>query len=238
MSIQTRHIEYRVGDTTLEGYLAVDSTTTPRPAVMVAHAFSGRGEFECERARQLAAMGYVGFALDVYGKGLLGRNVDESMALMSPLLDDRSLLLTRMLAGLDALRLQTEVDAARVAAIGYCFGGLCVLDLARGGSDVRGVASFHGMLDPPTSATPATIAAKILVLHGWSDPMVPPQDVVNLGVELTNAQADWQIHGYGGTMHGFANPAAKGVVPGVQYDARAERRSWQAVGNFLEESFA
>jgi len=237
MTIETRRIEYLEGGVTLEGYLAVDSATTkPRPAVAIAHAFGGCGEHECERARRLAGMGYVGFALDVYGKGVLGRDVAESMSLMTPLLNDRSLLLRRMLAGIDALRAQPEVDGARVAAIGYCFGGLCVLDLARSGADVRGVASFHGMFDPNPSV--AEITAKILVLHGWSDPMVLPQDVVNLGVELTNAKADWQIHGYGGTLHGFTQPTSNDHMRGVVYDPRADRRSWQALGNFLDEVFA
>jgi len=239
MSIQTRHIEYQEGGVTLEGYLAVDTATTkPRPAVAVAHAFGGRGEHECERARQLAAMGYVGFALDVYGKGVLARDVAESMELMTPLLNDRALLLRRMSAGLDALRVQPEVDGARMAAVGYCFGGLCVLDLARSGADVRGVASFHGMFDPPTTASAAAINAKILILHGWSDPMVLPQDVVNLGAELTNAKADWQIHGYGGTLHGFTQPTSIDHARGVVYDPRAERRSWQALENFLDEVLA
>ena len=237
MSIQTRHIEYREGGVMLEGYLAVDTATTePRPAVVVAHAFGGRGEHECERARQLAAMGYVGFALDVYGKGVLGRDVGESMALMTPLLNDRALLSRRMSAGIEALRTQPEVDGERIAAVGYCFGGLCVLDLARTGADVRGVASFHGMFDPLPST--ATISAKILILHGWSDPMVLPQDVVNLGTELTDAKADWQIHGYGGTMHGFTQPTSDDQARGVVYDPRADRRSWQALENFLDEVFA
>jgi dienelactone hydrolase len=238
MNIQTREIEYRDGDATLAGYLAVDvSMPKPRPAVVIAHAFAGRDAHACERARQLASMGYVGFALDVYGNGVLGRDVTESMALMTPLLNDRALLLRRMLAGLEALRAQSEVDEAQIAAIGYCFGGLCVLDLARSGADMRGVASFHGMFDPPPSASAARITAKILLLHGWSDPMVLPQDVIDLGVELTNAKADWQLHAYGGAMHGFTQPTANDPARGVVYDPRADQRSWQALGNFLEEVF-
>ncbi|GIX31017.1 MAG: hypothetical protein KatS3mg124_1489 [Porticoccaceae bacterium] len=239
MAIQTRLIEYRHGEQVLEGYLAWDDAHAgPRPAVAVSHAWSGRSEFECAKARALAELGYVGFALDMFGKGVRGNSVEENQALIAPFLEDRGLLQARIQRAVEVLRGQPEVDPARVAAIGFCFGGLCVLDLARSGADVRGVVSFHGLFIPPGNTAGRKITAKVLCLHGWDDPMVPPDQVVALARELTEAGADWQIHAYGNTLHAFTNPEANDRQLGTVYNAVADARSWTAMQNFLAEVLA
>jgi dienelactone hydrolase len=236
MSIQTRTIDYFHDGTLLEGLLAWDDAAGgPRPSVMVSHAWAGRDEFAINKARALAELGYVGFALDMYGKGVLGSGPEENARLMEPFMKDRELLQGRQAAALEALRRQPEVDAGRIAAIGFCFGGLCVLDLARRGADLRGVASFHGLLAPPGNTQGNRILAKVLVLHGYDDPMGPPEQLSALANELTQAGADWQIHAYGGTVHAFTNPKANDPGFGTVYHEKADRRSWQSMRNFLAE---
>ena len=238
MSIQTRHINYEDGGTVLEGQLAWDdSIDGPRPGVMVCHAWAGRSEFENNKAVELAKLGYTGFAMDLYGKGVLGTSTDENAALMQPFLDDRSMLQQRLLLSLDTMREQAEVEQSKVAAIGFCFGGLCVLDIARSGADIDGVVSFHGLFGAPGNTTGNTIKAKVLALHGWDDPMAPPDAVVALGQELTSMGADWQLHGYGNTMHAFTNPEANDPGFGTVYSESADRRSWTSMQNFLGELF-
>ena len=234
--IKTRPVAYQHSGITLEGMLAFDDAVTgPRPGVLVSHAWGGRGEFECDKARALAQLGYAGFALDLYGKGVLGTNPEENSRLMTPFLEDRSLLQSRISQALATMQAQEEVDANRCAAIGFCFGGLCVLDLARIGTDIKGVVSFHGLFNPPGNTGDKNIRAKVLALHGNEDPMVPVDAVTALESELTAAGADWQIHVYGKTMHAFTNPEANMAEMGMMYNADAERRSWQTMKNFLEE---
>ncbi len=236
MGIQTRSIDYSHNGVPLEGILAWDDALAgPRPAVLVSHAWAGRDAFAVGKARALAELGYAGFALDMYGNGLVGSGPEENAKLMGPFMDDRALLQGRQLAALDAVRRQPEVDAGRVAAMGFCFGGLCVLDLARTGADLRGVASFHGLLTPPGNTEGNRIKAKVLVLHGYDDPMAPPEQVLELASELTLGGADWQIHAYGNTVHAFTNPQANDPGFGTVYKAEADRRSWQALKNFLAE---
>ena len=238
MAISSRHIEYRDGDAVFEAYMAWDeSLPEPRPGVLVSHTWRGRSEFENAKAQQLAELGYVGFALDLYGQGVLGNSPDENGALMQPLLDDRPMLQRRMQLALQQLRLQDEVNENMVAAMGFCFGGLCVLDLARTGADIGGVVSFHGLFGSPGNTAENKINCNVLALHGWDDPMATPDKVVELAAELTAMDADWQIHGYGQTMHAFTNPAAADPAHGLQYSAAADRRSWQTLKNFLDELF-
>ncbi|MCY4154786.1 MAG: dienelactone hydrolase family protein [Gammaproteobacteria bacterium] len=236
--IQERFIEYEHEGVTLEGFLACDDAEQgERPAVMVVHAWGGRSQFECDKARALAELGYVGFAADLYGKGVLGASVEENASLIQPFLDDRAKLQSRLTTALATLSSQPEVDESQVAAIGYCFGGLCVLDLARIGTDIKGVASFHGLFGAPGNTAGTRITAKVLALHGHEDPMVPVDAVVALEQELTQAGADWQIHVYGNTLHAFTNPDANNPDLGAIYNKRAEQRSWQTLLNFLEELF-
>ncbi len=238
MSIQTRLVDYVNGDSTFEGMLAWDdAATSPRPGVLVAHTIAGRSEFEENKARRLAELGYVALALDVYGKGTQGSDFETNRSWMTALLDDRVALQGRLLAAWQAIREQPEVDAARTAAIGFCFGGLCALDIARSGADIAGVVSFHGLLSAPANTAGNTVAAKVLVLHGWDDPMATPDAVEALATELTAMRADWQVHAYGNTMHAFTNPAADDAAHGTQYMRSADDRSWVAMQNFLDELF-
>ncbi|MGB5411401.1 MAG: dienelactone hydrolase family protein [Woeseiaceae bacterium] len=239
MSIETRILEYVVDDIVFEGMLAWDSRSDAgRPGVLVSHAWGGRGDFEDGKALKLAELGYVGFAIDVYGKGKRGQSPDENAALMQPLLDDRAMLQRRLLAAIQALKQQPEVDSEKVAAIGFCFGGLCVLDIARSGADISGVVSFHGLFSAPQTRAADSIAAKILVLHGWDDPMATPEQAVSLAEELTSLGADWQLHGYGNTMHAFTNPLANAPASGTVYSSSADMRSWNAMTYFLSEIFS
>lgn len=238
MAVQHRLVEYHDGDTLLQGYLAYDDAiSTPRPGVIIAHAWAGRSEFECEKARLLAEQGYVGFALDMYGKGVLGSNPEENGALMQPFMEDRTLLQRRMSLALETAKSQAETDAGKMAAMGFCFGGLCSLDLARIGGDIVGAVSFHGLFLPPGNTEGHKISAKVLCLHGHDDPMVQPDAVLGLQQEMTEAGADWQVHSYGHTMHSFTNPAANMPEMGTVYEPRAARRSWQSLTHFLEEIF-
>lgn len=239
MAIQTRMIEYQHAGNTYEGMLAWDdSAGGPRPGVAIAHAWGGRSEFEQDKAVALAQLGYAGFALDVFGKGVRGDGKEQCSALIAPFLEDRPALQALAKLGLEVMGQQPEVDAGCTAAIGFCFGGLTVLDLARSGANVRGVVSFHGLFNPPGNTEGRPINAKVLCLHGYDDPMAPPDSVLALASELTAAGADWQLHAYGNTMHAFTNPAANDPDFGAVYQADADRRSWRALTNFLEEVLA
>ena len=237
--MKERLVDYEHDGLALQGLLAVDDEAGGlRPGVLVAHAWGGRSEFEDQTARRLAEGGYAGFALDLYGRGVRGSNRDENAALIAPFLEQRSLLQARIASAVSTLQAQPEVDSNRIAAIGYCFGGLSVLDLARSGADVRGVVSLHGLFNPPEPAPGVPIRAKVLALHGHLDPMVPVEAVNALEAELTAAGADWQIHSYGSAMHAFTNPKANDPEFGTVYNAAADRRSWVATTNFLAEVLA
>jgi dienelactone hydrolase len=234
--MRTQNIGYHDDDTLLEGYLAFnDDISKPRPAVMVAHDWSGRNDFACQKAEKLAQLGYVGFAIDMFGKGVLGSNNEEKTALIKPFLEDRSLLAKRILCAFEALQKIDVVDTSRMGAIGFCFGGMCVLDLARTGTKLRGVVSFHGLLHSPSQTK--QIAAKILAFHGHDDPMVPPSQVADFEKEMTEAGADWQVHIFGNTMHSFTNPNANDKDFGTVYNNLSDKRSWVAMQNFFKEVF-
>lgn len=237
MVLRTKTLEYTHNDNVLEAYLAWDDATSgARPGALVSHAWAGRSEFENNKAEALAELGYAGFALDLYGKGVLGSGPEENAALMQPFLDDRPMLQQRLRAALDAMHAQDVVDANRTAVIGYCFGGLCALDMARTRAAIVGAISVHGLFTPLATAA-SSIDARILALHGWDDPLVTPDSVIALATELSAAGADWQLHAYGNTMHAFTDPEAHDTEGGVAYDATADRRSWQACVNFLAELF-
>lgn len=230
--------EYHLGSEVFEGYLITHDDDQPRPGVMISHTWAGLRDFEKDKAELVASWGYNVLAVDLYGKGRRGTTPDESSKLMQELTENRALLRERFLGALSAFQNVTAVDENKIAAIGFCFGGLCVLDLARSGAAVRGVVSVHGLFTPLPSDVPSGLMkAKVLALHGYDDPLVPPEQVITLGTELTNAGVDWQIHAYGLTCHAFTNPAANDAGAGMMFNATANRRAWQTMENFLEEIF-
>ena len=235
--LKTQKIEYQDDDIVLEGYYAYDDqSTAKKPAVLVCHDWSGKNDFACDKAEKLAQLGYVGFAVDMYGKGKIGKTKEEKTALIKPLMEDRTALQKRILAAFETVQKIDVVNHARIGAIGFCFGGLCVLDLARSGADVKGVVSFHGLLKAPEKSNHASIKAKVLALHGFEDPMVPPEQVKVFGEEMTQAKVDWQIYIYGNTMHGFTNPEANDPGFGTVYSKSADARSWIAMKEFFKET--
>ncbi len=237
MSIVTESIRYEYKGTSFEGHLAYDDAHSgPRPLVTVSHAWGGRSDFENDKAERLAQLGYAGFAIDVYGAGIVGSNPEENTALMNPLLSDRAELLGRLRAGIAAGAKHAAADESKIAAMGYCFGGLCALDLARSGDALAGCVSFHGLFTPPENSTSA-IKSKVLILHGWDDPMAPPNSVLAISKEMSEKGADWQLHAYGDTKHAFTNPHANDPNSGLMYSAAADQRSWQTLANFLAEIF-
>jgi dienelactone hydrolase len=236
MALREQFSEYRCGDSLHEGFFCYDDAFPgPLPVVMISHDWSGCGEFAYKKAHRLAFHGFAAFALDMYGKGKRGTTQEECQALMMPLVQDRSLLARRINAALTHVRQLPQIDPQRVAAMGFCFGGMCVLDLARSGADVRGVVSFHGLLKPNGLPPAPRINARILILHGYDDPMAPPEDVLAIAKEFTQAGADWQLHAYGGTVHAFTNPNAKNAAGGMLYNEKAQRRSWYSLVAFLDE---
>lgn len=220
----------------LESFVASAPGAGPRPGVLLFPNFLGLDPVDDENAARLVALGHTAFGCDLYGKGNRATTREEGAALMGPLRDNRPLLQARMTHLLEVARQQPEVDASRVAAIGFCFGGLCVLDLARTGADVRGVASFHGLFTPPPNIPEPKIKARVAVYHGWEDAIVPPEHVMMLGAELTAAGCDWQIHCYGGAVHGFTH--ARPPEEGIPFNALADARSWKSATDFLAECFA
>lgn len=241
MAIVRQALVYQGPGGPFEGALAYeDEVTTLRPGVLVVPNVLGQKEADNVHAENLAKLGYVALACDLYGQG---RRVTHSSPNRNEYMDalnaDRALLRDRLKASFDALAGFDRVDPARLAAIGFCFGGKCVLDMARAGLPILGGVSFHGVYDRPDYANVDPIAAKLLVCHGWEDPIAPPDVMVALAQELDASGADWQIHAYGHAGHAFTDVDRKtSTVPGVAYEPKADRRSWQAMTNFLEEVLA
>jgi len=238
MAIVSNTVNYLDGGTLLQAFFAYDdSFEERRPAVLISHAWGGRDEFVNNKAKQLAELGYFAFALDMYGQGIVGTSPEENAALMQPFMDDRKLLQRRINAALYAVTLLPWVDDSKIAAIGFCFGGLCVLDLARMGADVKAVVSFHGLLHIPEETTDKPVIAKVLALHGHDDPMSTADQLKVFTTEMTNLKVDWQVHSYGHTVHAFTNPKANDPDFGTVYNATADKRAWQSMKSFLEEVF-
>jgi dienelactone hydrolase len=237
--IVTKTVEYRQGNTVLEGYLAYDDARTEkRPGVLVVHEWTGLGDYVRKRVVQLAHMGYVAFGADIYGKGVRPKAPQEAGREAGRYRSDRQLLRARARAGLEELLRQPQVDPGRVAAIGYCFGGTTVLELARSGADLGGVVSFHGGLDTPNPTDGRNIKARVLVLHGADDPHVPPQQVTAFQDEMRNGAVDWRMVIYGGAVHSFTNPeSGNDPSKGAAYNEKADHRSWEAMKSFFAEIF-
>jgi len=238
--LQTSVVEYTDRGTVLEGYLAEQKDLQgKRPGVLVISDWMGVSEPYKRIADKLADMGYVALVADIYGKGVRPSNNQEAAAEATKYKTDRKLLRERVLAGLTELKKNPNVDPNRIAAIGYCFGGTTVLELARSGAPVVGVVSFHVGLDSPSPEDGKNIRAKVLVLHGADDPVSKPKDVAEFQEELRKGNVDWQMVYYGDTVHSFTQQkAGTDKSKGNAYNEKADKRSWEAMRQFFTEIFS
>lgn len=238
-------VEYKCDDTQLKGHLVYQADVpAKRPAVIVAHTWRGLDEFARQKARNLAELGYIGFAADLYGQGKAAANDEEALQLMLPLFLNRRLLQERLKVAVDLLRKHPMVDPSEIGAIGFCFGGLAVIELLRSGTDISGAVSFHATLGRKMEGQAAAlepiankIEGSLLILQGHDDPFVKAEDVQYIQNELSKAKVDWQMHIYGNTVHAFTNPKVHDIKSGLAFDAKANMRSWQAMCNFFDEIF-
>ena len=239
-AVQTRSMTYHDGDAVLEGYFAYDDALSGiAPGILVVHEWKGLNEYAKRRARQLAELGYVAFAADMYGKGVAAKDHQEAAQLSGVYRNDRVLMRRRVVAALEVLKQQPHVDATRLGAIGYCFGGTTVLELARSGADVKGVVSFHGGLDNPDPEAGTMIHAKVLVLHGAKDLFTAPEQMAAFKREMESGGVDYRVIEYPGAAHGFTVPeAGNDPSTGVAYNPDADRKSWEEMRRFFEELFA
>jgi dienelactone hydrolase len=241
-AIEGKTVTYSADGVAMKGYLAYDRNITgARPGVLVVHEWWGLGDYARKRARMLAAMGYTALAVDMYGGGKQAMHPDDAGKFSSELMKNFDTAKARFMAALDYLKKQKTVDPGRIAAIGYCFGGGIVLNMARQGVDLKGVASFHGSLAAVAPARPGMIKARILVLHGADDKFTTPEQIEAFKQEMKNAGADYQFISYPGAMHSFTNPdadnyARKYKMP-LGYNAKADKESWAELTKFLEAIF-
>ena len=233
--MKTEKITYQSGDNSFEGFLAQPEGDS-NPCVLIAHTWAGRDAFVEEKAKLLTELGYAAFAIDMYGDGKIGTSNEENAGMMQPLLDDREELARRALASLDAVSKIDSIDVSKIVIMGYCFGGLVAMDLARTGADIKGAVSFHGFLAGPENST-NEIKAKLLALHGDSDPMVGQDQIESFRQEMTSKKVDWQLHVFGGAMHSFTNPEANDPDFGAVYSKNADERSWKIFTDLLKELF-
>ena len=233
--MKTQEVNYKFGDQEYRAFVA-NPEKESAPLVLVVHTWAGRDDFVEKKAIELAEEGYVAMAVDMYGEAKVGTSTEENQSLMTPLIEDRDKLKAIINSAVEAGKKIDGVDSSKVAAIGYCLGGLVVLDLARSGTDISGVVSFHGLLMSSDISTDG-IQAKVLVLHGERDPMVPLSMVDDFQKEMTEAEADWQLHSYGNAYHAFTNKEANDPNLGTQYNENADKRSWQSMMNFFAEIF-
>lgn len=237
--IVTRSVDYESDGVKLQGYLAYDDAQKgKRPAVLIVHEWWGLNDYPKKRAEMIAKLGYVAFAADMYGKGVIAKTPEEAGKLASQFRQDRMLTRKRITAALDVLKKYDFVDDSKIAAIGYCFGGMVALELARSGADIKGVVGFHTSLDTPRPDDAKNIKAKILICTGANDKSVPPEMRQAFQKEMDSGGVDWQMNIYSGAVHSFTNPAS-GNDPsrGVAYNANADRRSWDAMKLFFREIF-
>lgn len=237
-AIHTEAVAYKQGGTTLEGFLVYDDAIKgPRPGVLIVHQWLGLTDYEKHRAEMLAQLGYVAFCADIYGTGVRPKDAGEAGGVAGKYKNDRALLRARVNAGLETLKKSELVDVKKIAAIGYCFGGTAVIELARSGAELNGVVSFHGGLDSPTLADGKNIKCKILVCAGADDPFQKPEDLAAFQKEMHDAKVDWQMIQYGGAVHSFTQPNPGFSNPGAKYNERADRRSWADMQQFFAEIF-
>ncbi len=238
-ALHTQAVDYKHGDVSLEGYLAYDekfsNDQARHPAVMIVHEWKGLGDYAKRRAEQLAELGYIAFAIDMYGKDIRPKTHEEAAKQSGIYRSDRNLMRSRARAGLETLKNFPFVDSARLAAIGYCFGGTTVLEMARAGEDLKGVASFHGGLSAPEPAEPGKVKAKVIAFHGASDPFESPSEVAAFKDEMTKAGVDFQFIPYEGAVHSFTvKEAGDDPAKGMAYNEKADKDSWEKLKGFLE----
>ena len=238
-AVKTKVVEYKHGDVTLKGYLAWDDAAAgKKPGIVVVPEWWGNNEYAHHRAEMLASLGYVGFAIDMYGDGKTTTDPKQAGEWATAAKADAKVFAGRLQAGLDTLKKQEQVDDSKLAAIGYCFGGTGVLTMARQNFPVLGVVSFHGALAPVGDAASGSVKPKVLVCHGAEDPMVPVDQVIAFANEMKTANANWEVNAYSGAVHAFTNPDAdKFKIPGIAYNEQADHRSWEAMKSFFTELF-
>lgn len=242
--IKTQTVEYKDGGTVLEGFVAYDdASSAKRPGVLVVPEWYGVGDFTRKIGARIASLGYLAFGVDVYGKGIRPVGYAAAEKKSKPYYTDRTLLRRRGNAGLAALREQPLLDPTKIGGIGYCFGGITLLEMARGGTDYGGLVAFHTQLATPmpAPAKPGAIKPKVLVLHGAEDPLVTQADIDNFINEMRGAKADWQFISYGNAVHSFTNPdwpPDETCTKATAYHEKIDKRSWIAMVDFLREVFA
>ncbi len=238
--VHSKLVEYRDGDTLLEGYYSYDDSIIKgkRPAVLIVHQWMGLTDYEKKRADMLATLGYNVFAVDIYGKGVRPKDTKEAGALATKYKTDRDLLRRRVNAGLDVLEKNELTDPKKVAAIGYCFGGTTVIELARSGADIAGVVSFHGGLDSPKPEDGRNIKCKVFAMQGADDPFVTPKDMAAFEDEMRKNRVDWELIKFGGAVHSFTQwDAGSDNSKGAAYNEEADKRSWEDMKQFFAEIF-
>lgn len=235
-SISVETVSYKEGDVELEGYIARDSKTAKKqPVVLIVHDWMGNGDFSKEKAKKIAELGYVGFAVDIYGKGIRPTSTNEAQALSGEYKNHRDRLRARARAAYDYVRTLPYVDSKKIAVMGYCFGGTTALELARSGAVLSGAISFHGGLSTPTPDDAKKIKAPLLVLHGADDPYVPAEEVAAFKKEMADAKVKMEFVAYPGAVHSFTNPAAgTDNSKGAAYNADADKKSWEEMQKFFK----
>lgn len=231
---------YKQGDAELEGYIVYEeSSAEPRPGILVVHEWKGLGEYAKRRARELAGLGYVAFAADIYGKGVRPESHEEAGKTAGMYKNDRGLMRARITAALDVLKSHPLVESSKIGAIGYCFGGTTVLELARSGADVKGVASFHGALSTPDPADAKNIKGKVLVMNGADDKFISAEEIAAFKKEMSDAGVDMRFENYPGAVHSFTvKEAGSDPSTGMAYDEAADKDSWEKMKAFFSEVFA
>jgi dienelactone hydrolase len=238
-AVHTAVVDYKQGDTALEGYTAYNEGMTEKsPGVLVVHDWMGLNDNYKKIAQKLADLGYIAFAVDIYGKGVRPKDSQQAAAEAGKYKSDRGLMRQRILAASEELKKNKNVDPNRIAVIGYCFGGTVALELGRSGAPIAGIVTFHGGLDSPKPEDGKNIKAKVLILHGADDPLVPPDQVAAFQDEMRKGGVDWQMIYYGDAVHSFTTPAAgTDKSKGVAYNEKADKRSWEAMKSFFKELF-
>lgn len=233
--IKTAVVSYSHEDTELEAFVAYPSEKKC-PLIILCHAWAGRDDFICKTAERIASWGFVGFAIDMYGKGILGKSKEENASLKKPFLVDRRQLLNRISRGFDVATQFAFCDSSRIVSLGFGFGGLCSLDLARNRTDLMGAISVYGHFDPPRITT-QNINAKILIIHGYNDPVAPITDLADFANQMDAAHADWQVQIFSHTQHAFMNPSANDPNSGILYNPYSANRTWVSIHSFLKEIY-